>query len=319
MKLLGVDFGPVLDASGVRGFFGDGYPHHRHLQRIGLDFAGSTFVSKTATLAGKVGFLAYGSDGVTPLESFPGCVIVKFRQGVVLNAVGLGNPGIGKLLSAGRWQQREDPFFISVMPIFAGREWRLQEFVDLMRIIASRRREFSARFGLQINLSCGNVGLDIGQLAAEAVDLLDVAAHYLPDVPLMPKFSVETSPEAVLPVAERANCHAVCVSNAVRWGALPDRIDWRGIFGRDESPLKLYGGGALSGAPLLPLVTDWVMKARALGIAKPINAGGGALSTGDAQALFEAGADSIFLGSVATLRPWRVKKIIQAVKSWEST
>jgi len=314
MKLLDIDFGPVLDASGARGFFGDGYPYHRTFRSIGLDFTGSTFVSKTATLTRKTGFLLYHPDGVTPLETHPDCVIVRFRKGIVLNAVGLGNPGINALLAAGRWQELDKPFFISVMPVLGEREWRLQEFVAMMRAIRARRREFKAPFGLQLNLSCSNVGLEIGQLVDEAVELLSVAAHYLPGVPLMPKFSVETPLEALLPIARSEHCHALCVSNALRWGSMYDRISWRELFGSDESPLKLYGGGAMSGAPLLPLVTDWVKKARCLGIAKPINAGGGILDFDDARTLFKAGADSVSLGSIAILRCWRVRKTIAAIQ-----
>ncbi|MBU0624896.1 hypothetical protein KKF05_00980 [Patescibacteria group bacterium] len=316
MQILGIDFGTVLDGSGVRGFFGDGYPYHRYSRRFGLDFTGSTFVAKTASLIRRTGYLLYHQDGTTPLERFPKCIVIKPFQGLVLNAVGLSNPGIEKLLADGRWQARPEPFFISVIPIFDQPEWRLQEFVDLMRAIAMRRAEFRARFGLQINLSCANAGFDISQLIEEAQNLLAVASHFLPDVPLMPKFSVETPAELILPITADENCHALCVSNALRWGALHDRINWRELFGSDRSPLELYGGGALSGAPLLPLVIDWVTKARALGIHQPINAGGGVLSINDAQALFEAGADSIFFGSIAMLRPWRIKKLIGTVHSW---
>lgn len=316
MQILGIDFGTILDASGVRGFFGEGYPYHRYGRKFGLDLTGSTFVAKTASLIRRTGYLLYHQDGITPLESFPKCVVIKPFRGLVLNAVGLSNPGIEKLLADGRWQARLEPFFISVIPIFDQPEWRLQEFVDLMRAIAKRRAEFRAKFGLQINLSCANVGLNIGQLIEEAQNMLAVASHFLPGVPLMPKFSLETPPEIILPITADENCHALCISNAVRWGALRDRISWRKLFGSDRSPLELYGGGALSGAPLLPLVVDWVSRARALGICKPINAGGGVLSVDNAQTLFEAGADSIFLGSIAMLRPWRIKKLIRIVRGW---
>jgi len=314
MKLLDIDFGPVLDASGARGFFGDGYPFHRRFRRVGLDFTGSAFVAKTATLAKKTGFLLYHPDGVTPLESRPDCVIVRFRQGIVLNAVGLGNPGIDKLLAANRWQEFERPFFISIIPILEKREWRLQEFVAMMRAIRAHRRKFRSRFGLQISLPDATIGFDAGPFVDEMTELLSVAAHFLPDVPLMPKFSVETPPEAMPPVAGSEHCHAICVSNALHWGSMYDRISWREIFGSDESPLKLYGGGSMSGAPLLPFVTDWVKKARCLGITKPINAGGGILDFDDARTLFDAGADSVFLGSIAILRGWRVRKTIAAIR-----
>ena len=42
------DFGPVWGASGVQGFFGEGYWFHRWVP--GLSFDGCTFVAKTTTL-----------------------------------------------------------------------------------------------------------------------------------------------------------------------------------------------------------------------------------------------------------------------------
>jgi imidazole glycerol phosphate synthase subunit HisF len=62
-------------------------------------------------------------------------------------------------------------------------------------------------------------------------------------------------------------------------------------------------------------VADWVAAARATGICKPINAGGGILSARDALTLLDAGADSVFIGSAAILRPWRVAGIIRRARA----
>ena len=77
------------------------------------------------------------------------------------------------------------------------------------------------------------------------------------------------------------------------------------------SPLAHLGGGGLSGKPLLPIVAEWVLNARKLGIEKPINAGGGILSPDDVDVLKSAGASSVSVSSAAILRGWRVKKIIR--------
>ncbi|QQR79249.1 MAG: hypothetical protein IPJ68_03380 [Candidatus Moraniibacteriota bacterium] len=68
--------------------------------------------------------------------------------------------------------------------------------------------------------------------------------------------------------------------------------------------------GGLSGRPLLPLVEDWVRRARRAGFEDHINAGGGILHPKDVNRLRKAGADSVSIGSVATLRPWRLRAII---------
>ncbi|MEK7078406.1 MAG: hypothetical protein AAB911_02450, partial [Patescibacteria group bacterium] len=115
-------------------------------------------------------------------------------------------------------------------------------------------------------------------------------------------------------IANHSACDAICISNTIPWGQLPDRIDWEGLFGSKISPLAHLGGGGLSGKPLLPLVIDWITKARRVGLRKHINAGGGILSIKDGMKVFMAGADSISLGSIAFLRPWRVEGIIHAFK-----
>ena len=88
------------------------------------------------------------------------------------------------------------------------------------------------------------------------------------------------------------------------------------MFGSDVSPLHHPGGGGLSGAPLLPLSVEWIARARKLGMKTPINGGGGILSFRDAQLVMDAGANSVFLGSIAMLRGWRVQKTINQVRAY---
>src|SRR5206468_9776189 len=124
------------------------------------------------------------------------------------------------------------------------------------------------------------------------------------------KISATLSMDAALAIQDHPGCDAICVSNSIPWGELPGRIDWRGLFG-DESPLKEFGGGGLSGAPLLAIVADWVREARSRGFRKPINAGGGILRPNDVDVLLDAGASSVFVGSIAMLRGWRLQRTIR--------
>lgn len=310
MRLRGIEFGPVLDASGVRGFFGEGYAHHAYWRPFGLCFKGSTFVAKTTTLAPRAGNMPLGPD-LRPKERLPRCVVVRPWKGVALNAVGLSGPGAEALFADGRWQARTEPFllsFMSVAPTAAERHRELEDFVSLF---AGRLREFRAPVGLQLNFSCPNVGLDPAHLVEEVSRGLGTAAVLR--VPLMPKFNLLLPPETAATIARLPGCDALCVSNTLPWGALPHRVDWRGLFGSETSPLAHLGGGGLSGAPLLPLVEEWVARARAAGVRTPINAGGGILAPNDALRLRAAGADAVFIGSAAMLRPWRVASIIAAV------
>ena len=311
MRLRGIDFGPVLDASGVRGFFGEGYAHHAVWKPFGLRFKGSTFVAKTTTLEARDGNMPLGED-LRPKQLMPKCVVVRPWKGITLNAVGLSGPGAKALFETGRWQARTEPFFISFMSVERDAASRQRELEGFVAECSRHLDAFRAPFGLQLNFSCPNVGLDPRHLIDEVGTALAAAATL--GVPLMPKFNLLLPPEAAAEIERLPGCDALCVSNTLPWGSRADRIDWPRLFGSAGSPLGALGGGGLSGAPLLPLVREWVVKARRAGVSKPLNAGGGILGPDDAQTLLEAGADSVFIGSMAILRPWRVAATIRRAR-----
>lgn len=310
MKLRGIDFGQVLGASGVQGFFGEGYSHHQWLEFVpGFSFRDMTFVAKTTTLAPRKGNMPLRADGITPRDFKPQCIVVKPWSGVALNAVGLSGPGAEALFKDCRWQARTRPFMISFMavaPTRAARREELAAFVALFRQYLSR---MNAPIGLQINFSCPNVGLGHDDLIEEVTDALSIAGVLR--IPLMPKVSVLLPIDAACIIAMHPACDGFCVSNTIPWGALPDRVNWRKLFGSETSPLAHLGGGGLSGKPLLPLVAEWVRAARAAGITKPINAGGGIMAPRDVDVLVKAGASSVFLGTIAILRPHRLRATIR--------
>lgn len=309
MQLRGIDFGPVLDASGVEGFFGEGWWYDKFLYPFGLNFKGCTFVAKTTTLLPRKGNLPLKEDGITPKGLKPKCVKINFFKGIILNAIGLSGPGARALFEDGRWQKRRNPFFLSFMSIATTPEERRMELKSFVELLANYLPGFNAPVGLQINYSCPNVGLKQEKLIEEVRDGLKIASVL--NVPLMPKFNLTIPVEIAKEISDDPNCDALCISNTIPWRQLPEKIDWQSLFGTNVSPLAHLGGGGLSGKPLLPLVTDWVDKARKIGITKPINAGGGILSPNDVDLLYKAGASSIFIGSIVALRPWRVLKTIE--------
>ena len=308
MILRGINFGTVHGASGVQGFFGEGYWFHKMWKSLGLlRFDGMTFVAKTTTLHAREGNMPLGKR-LTPQELFPKCVVVKFWKGVVLNSVGLSGPGAHVLLNMEYWQQRREPFFISFMSVASTPRERLEELCGFVNILKEHLSRFRAPVGLQLNFSCPNTGLHTEELLGEVNDGLGAVAQL--GIPIVPKFNIRLPIETAQKIAEHPSCDALCVSNTIPWGQFPDRIDWEGLFGSNESPIAHIGGGGLSGKPLLPLVSEWVYQARKAGITKPISAGGGILSQKDVRVIMRAGADSIFLGSIAILRPWRVRGIV---------
>lgn len=313
MKLRGIHFSDVLNASGARNFDGSGWWYHKLIPGMGSALANATtFVAKTTTLNARAGNMPLVTP-MRPRDLVPDCIKVNLRKGIVLNAVGLSGPGAEWLLENRVWADREHPFFLSFMSVEGSPEARLAEleaFVKLLR----KYLPFRAPIGLQINFSCPNVGLDPAGLAQEMTDALDVADGVLKTVPLVPKINATFPLKAVAPLDQHRACDALSVSNTIPWGKLPERIDWKGLFGSETSPLAKYGGGGLSGKPLLPIVCDYIRSLLRVGFEKPVIGGGGILSPDDAQRMKEAGADAIELGSIAILRPWRVRSTILRIR-----
>jgi dihydroorotate dehydrogenase (NAD+) catalytic subunit len=307
MIVRGIDFGNVLGASGVQGFFGEGYWFHKMWHPLGLDFSGMTFVAKTATLLPHQGNMPLTLD-YTPKFFFPDCIKVKWRKGIMLNSVGLSNPGLGTLLKTGKWQAISQPFWLSVMSLAQTKEARLDEFKQMVEMLGRQQKEFSAPFALQINLSCPNTEHKPSELMGESTQVLEIASRL--NVPLVPKYSIASAPiQAMRELNENPHCDAICVSNTLPFGW--PGIDWPKVWGSRISPLSHLGGGGLSGKVLRPLVCRWISDLRKAGFTKPIHGGGGILGPADVRAFHAAGASSVFLGSIACLRPWRVAKTIR--------
>lgn len=310
MKLRGIHFSSVFNASGARNFDGSGWWYHKLIPGLEGAFRhGTTFVAKTTTMHPRAGNMPLETP-MKPKNRFPDCIVVDLRKGHALNAVGLSGPGAKWLLENRVWADREHPFFVSFMSVEASREARLMELFEFVGLL-QQYLPFRAPVGLQINFSCPNVGLDPKALVGEMTDALDVASVL--GVPLVPKINATFPIETVLPLKNHPACDAISVSNTIPWGKLPERIDWKALFDTDVSPLAKYGGGGLSGAPLLPIVRDYIRDLRRAGFDQPIIGGGGILSADDAQSVLEAGASAIELGSIAMLRPWRVRSTILRV------
>ena len=317
MKLQGIDFGNVLGASGVQGFFGEGYWFHKAYKVLGMDLSAMTFVSKTATAHPKKGNMPL-TKHYTPRQLVPRCIRVRMGRGAILNAVGLSNPGLCALLEVGEWQRRTKPFFISLTSVANTRQARCREFQCMMEQLRSVRH-FSAPFGVQINLSCPNIeSINFEDMIQESEEVLTIMGEL--GVPVMAKYGIATVwIDALVRLEDHPACDAICVSNTIPFGW--PRINWEKVWGSETSPLERYeyGGGGLSGAPLSRIVPRWISRLRKAGFTKPINGGGGILHPSDVDRYHRYGASSIFLGSVVILRPWRIRAIIDHANtlSWD--
>lgn len=311
MKLRDVQFSPVWNASGARGFFGEGYWFHKWLRPFGLNYEGTTFVAKTTTLDRRDGNMPL-DERYRPTDLMPSCIKVQFFKGVALNSVGLSGPGMDALLPIWAGLSPDKPWFLSIMSVGTSAEARVQEIKSMV----TRLKLYPVAKALQVNLSCPNVGLDPELLVAEASHYLDETQKL--EIPTVVKVNVTFPVSAAKEVLQHPACDGLVVSNTIPWGKLSDRIDWKGLWGSETSPLAHLGGGGLSGKPLLPLVRTWILLARQAGITKPLIGGGGVLSKNDAEGIFNAGANAIELGSIAFLRPWRVASVIRHIRRLRS-
>jgi dihydroorotate dehydrogenase len=229
----------------------------------------------------------------------------------MLNAVGLSNFGAKFYLDADRWQRRTDNFMISFMAVGDTLEERKPQYEPFMKLLREYLRGFKVKPAVQWNLTCPNLGqhAEEDEVIEESRHIFDCAGDLIPETANIPKLNVLISVSAANRIAEHRSCDALCTTNTIKFGLLPKIIDWKKLFGMEESPLKDFGGGGMSGARLLPLLLMWLEEARGV-IKKPIIAGGGIMSPWGVRMVSYTHPAAISLGSVSTLRFWRVSSII---------
>lgn len=324
MILRNIDFSPAQGASGVQGFFGNlEYPEYKHSKIIksvfGNIFDGMGFVAKTGTTHYNQGNVRMEEDGFSFALFSPPAIYPMPLRGAMLNVVGLSNPGYEALLDKCHWFKRREPFMISFMPIKHSKEERLEETREFAKIIERYSECFEAKFAIQVNFSCPNVDGEQEKLVRESSQILDILSRL--NIPLIPKINALLYPELAFEVMKHDAADALCVSNTIPFGEnaewLNHRIDWSKFSTKDgKSPLQKRGfekGGGLSGKPVFPITCEWLRSAeRCEWNKKPIIAGGGVMSKEDVGILAQfKNVEAISIGTVATLRPWRVPSIIK--------
>lgn len=309
-------FGPVWGASGVQGWFGEGYWYSRLLALAGVDLKSITLVAKTTTLDERVGNMPLRWDRMTPREWKPDCIRINFREAAVLNAVGLSGPGFAFLLYQRRWQEIREPFFLSFMPVATTPEGREAEVAGFVALLRDHLATFRTRhLGIQLNVSCPNTGHDLAQFILEVERWLELLGQ-LPSrlITIVVKINTLIPLETVARLSDHEHCHGLCISNTVPWGKYPELIDWKRLFGSDVSPLAHIGGGGLSGRPIMPIACQYIADVRRTGVHIPINGGGGITCSADPKVFRAVGANSCFVGSGYMVRGYQFNGVINEAR-----
>jgi dihydroorotate dehydrogenase len=313
----GIDFGPVWVMSGLLNFYGQGWPYHKILKIFGVNFKSVTFVSKTVTLLPRVGNMPLKKN-LMPVELIPKSVHINFLHKYALNAVSLSGPGADEIISSTQLHKKTKPFQLSFMSVAPTHNERLDEFDKFITILLREYPNFKAKIGVQLNITCPNTE-HINPEVKEILKMLDMCNPLSEKgIAIILKISADMPIGNIMSFGEHPNCHAICTSNTINFGYLPEKIDWKKLFPHGSPLLKMNlnvkAPGGISGAPLLPLVIEQIKKLREAGFKKHINGGGGILHKKDVDKIIAAGADSISIGSVAFLNPLAIPGIIKRAK-----
>jgi len=199
------------------------------------------------------------------------------------------------------------------MPIGKQLEDQIEEAEEFVRILRDYGPFLPSRqVGIQLNVSCPNVGADLSAVVEKAHTMLSILK--ILGMPIVVKINLLVSAHAAAVIAQHPACAGLCMTNTVPFGQFLPKELWDEYF-PDGSPLlkrnEKYNGGGLSGPLLLKCVEDWLKGFRLIDKETYVNAGGGVWCADHVNVLRAAGANSIFIGSVAMHRPWRVRSIIR--------
>lgn len=275
-------------ASGALAFDGRGWPWERPLRWVGLLKPELfTIVTKSLTLKPCRGNLRWWN---------PFRCVRLIRAGTV-NAVGLTNPGI-------EWWMRQ------VYPRIVQSGWgfvvsisgeNLQEYVEIViRLKQKVAATFCSVKAIEINASCPNSPGELQQNTQAVVDTAKALKKISP-WPLILKLSYAHDYVAIAKALE-------CVVEAISINSVP----WSVVFSDQSSPLKKFGGGAVSGKRVQEFT--WKMVAALARETKIPVIGASVWNYEDIQKLFDLGAKAIAFGSIFLRYPWRPTLFVQRRK-----
>ena len=264
---------PVIPASGCFGF-GREFAEYYDLSRLG------SIMIKAATEEARVG-------NPTPR--------VAETPGGMLNAIGLQNPGVDKIM------EHELTFLEQYdLPIIANVAGKtLEEYVAVAKKI-SRAKNVAA---LEINISCPNVkegGIAFGTDATVAAQLTR-AIKEVSTVPVYIKLSPNvTNVVEIAKAVEEAGADGITMINTL----LGMRFDMK-----TGKPILANGTGGLSGPAIKPVALRMIHDVyKAVNI--PIIGMGGIETAEDVLEFFYAGASAVAVGTANFINPYACVDII---------
>jgi dihydroorotate dehydrogenase (NAD+) catalytic subunit len=264
---------PILPASGCFGF-GKEYAKWYDLSVLG----GITI--KAATLEGRFG-------NPTPR--------VAETESGMLNAIGLQNPGVQKILE--NEIPALAPFNIPILANIAGSTE--EEYIEVTRQISSSPLVSA----VELNISCPNVkegGIQFGTHYRSAADLTK-KVKALSEKPVYVKLSPNVSNIVEMAQAvEDAGADGLSMINTL----VGMKLDWR-----TGNPILANKTGGLSGPAIKPVAIRMIYEVSQK-ISLPIIGMGGVSTAEDVLEMMSAGASAVAVGTANFVNPYVCPEII---------
>ena len=278
VKICGVGFSnPVIAASGTFGF--------------GREYNELYYIS----LVGGV-----STKGLT-LEPRPGNPVPRIAEGksVILNAVGLQNPGVDEFIKNDlEWLKSKTTVIANVagrtLEDYQGICARLDGLVDM----------------IELNISCPNVragGMALGIRPENVEEVTRLCKAQLKSTPLIVKLSPNVESIAVnAQAAQRGGADCISLINTLT-GMVID-IERR-------RPVIANNTGGVSGAGIMPIALRMVYEA-AHAVSIPVIGMGGITCGRDAIAFMMAGARAVQVGTANFTDSYAIPRIVREMDEW---
>ena len=281
VTLCGIEIdNPVIPASGTYGF---GY---EFAELYDINILG-TFSFKGTTLNPRFG---------NPTPRIAEC------EGGMLNAVGLQNPGVDKVLSE-ELPKLKAVFGKKVMANVSG--FSLEEYCETVR-----RLEAEDSIGwYEINISCPNVhggGMSFGT-SPEMASMVTRELRKITKKPLIIKLSPNvTDIVSIAKACEAEGADAVSLINTL----MGMRIDLR-----KKKPIIANKTGGLSGPAIKPVAVRMVYQV-ANAVKIPIIGMGGIATAEDALEFILAGATAVSVGAMNFVNPYTTVEVVDGIEAY---
>lgn len=278
VKICGVQFSnPVIAASGTFGF-GREYNELYDISLVG----------------------GVSTKGLT-LEPRPGNSVPRIAEGksVILNAVGLQNPGVEEFIKNDlEWLKSETTVIANVagrtLEDYQGICARLDGLVDM----------------IELNISCPNVragGMALGVKPQNVEEVTRLCKAQLKSTPLIVKLSPNVESIAVnAQAAQRGGADCISLINTLT-GMVID-IERR-------RPVIANNTGGVSGAGIMPIALRMVYEA-AHAVSIPVIGMGGITCGRDAIAFMMAGARAVQVGTANFTDSYAIPRIVREMDEW---